>query len=170
MKNAISELEETIKKQFTVIRKDIVDALTEILRDATHTSQRLATQGTIHGFTQQAFRRVFEAVRKQTLMEMENARGWTFMLDESTDLTVTKQLLITVKYYHVGTKKTRTRILDLSAIPDGKAETMLNAVWGLFEACELDLCYCYGIGADGASVNQGSKRGFIRLFLNKLSL
>ena len=170
MKNAISELEETIKKQFTVMRKDIVDALTEILRDATHTSQRLATQGTIHGFTQQAFRRVFEAVRKQTLMEMENARGWTFMLDESTDLTVTKQLLITVKYYHVGTKKTRTRILDLSAIPDGKAETMLNAVWGLFEACELDLCYCYGIGADGASVNQGSKRGFIRLFLNKLSL
>ena len=32
----------------------------------------------------------------------------------------------------------------------------------------MDLDYCYGIGADGASVNQGEKGGFIRLFLEKL--
>ena len=95
MKNAINDLEETLRKQFGVIREDIISSLTELLRDASHTSQRLATQGTTHGFTRHAFRRVFEAVRKQTLEEMQDARGWTFMLDESTDLTLTKQLLIT---------------------------------------------------------------------------
>ena len=92
------------------------------------------------------------------------------MLDESTDLTVTKQLLITVKYYHFSSKATRYRILDLIQLPDGKAETMLVAVWNLFQECVVDLNYCYGIGADGASVNQGEKGGFIKLFLNKLQL
>ena len=170
MKNAINDLEEILRKQFGVIRKDIISSLTELLRDASHTSQRLATQGTTHGFTQHAFRRVFEAVRKQTLEEMQDARGWTFMLDESTDLTVTKQLLITVKYYHFSSKATRYRILDLIPLPDGKAETMLVAVWNLFQECVVDLNFCYGIGADGARVNQGEKGGFIKLFLNKLQI
>ena len=100
VKNAFEDLEETLKKQFSIIRKDIINALTELLDDALHTSQRLATQGSAHGFTHHAFRRVFEAVRQQTLMEIEEARGWIFMLDETTDLTVTKQLMITVKYYN----------------------------------------------------------------------
>ena len=59
---------------------------------------------------------------------MRAALGWSFMLDESTDLTVTKQLLINVKYYHVDTKATRIRILDLLPIANGKATTMLQAV------------------------------------------
>ena len=105
-----------------------MNSLTELLRDAKHTSQRLATQGTAYGFTHQALRRVYEAVREQTLGEMRAALGWSFMLDESTDLTVTKQLLITVKYYHVDTKATRIRILDLLPIANGKATTMLQAV------------------------------------------
>ena len=100
VKNAFEDLEKTLKKQFGIIQKDIINVLTELLKDALHSPQRLATQGTVHGFTHKAFQRVFEAVRKQTLMEIDEARGWTFTLDESTDLTVTKQLLITVKYYH----------------------------------------------------------------------
>ena len=92
------------------------------------------------------------------------------MLDDTTDLTVTKQLLITVKYYHVSSKATRYRILDLIPLSDGQAETMLVAVWNLFQECGVDLNYCYGIGADGASVTQGQKGGFIKLFLNKLQL
>ena len=168
MTNAIKDMEYTIKKQFCVIRKDIVDSITELLRDATHTSQRLATQGTPYGFTHQALRRVYEAVREQTLSEMRAALGWSFMLDESTDLTVIKQLLITVKYYHIDTKATRIRVLDIIPIPNGKARTMLQVVLTLFRNCELDLDYCYGIGADGASVNQGAKGGFIRLFLENL--
>ena len=124
---AFKDLEETLKKQFGIIREDIVNALTELLEDALHTSQRLATQGTLHGFTHHAFRRVFEAIRKQTLMQIEEARGWSFMLDESTDLTVTKQLLITVKYYyHWSTKMIRIRVLDIIPIPNGLAETMLT--------------------------------------------
>ena len=47
---------------------------------------------------------------------------------------------------------------------------MLKAVWSLFRECYLDLSYCYGIGADGASANQGQKGGFIKLFLDKLHL
>ena len=82
VKNAFEDLEKTLKKQFGIIKKDIINTLTELLKDDLHTSQRLATQGTAHGFTYQAFRRVFEAVRKQTLTEVEEARGWTFMLDE----------------------------------------------------------------------------------------
>ena len=170
MHNAIRDLGKSIKRQFDIIREDIVGAVTELLRDASHTSQRLAAQGTNYGYTYHAYKRVFDAIRKQTLREMHDARGWTFMLDESTDLTVTKQLLVTVKYYHVDTKTTRTRILDLTAIPNGQAETMLKAVSNLFKECALDLNYCYGVGADGASANQGKHGGFITLFLKKLAL
>ena len=73
IKTAFKDLEETLKKQFFIIRGDIVNALTELLEDALHTSQRLTTQGTVHGYTHHAFRRVFEAIRKQTLMEIEEA-------------------------------------------------------------------------------------------------
>ena len=65
MHNAIRDLEKTIKKQFDMIRKDIVGAVTELLRDASHTSQRLAAQGTTYGYTYHAYKRVFDAIRKQ---------------------------------------------------------------------------------------------------------
>ena len=91
MTSAINNLEETQKKQFEVFQKDI-SSLLELLWDATHTSQRLATQGMTHGFAHNTFRMVYKAVRKQTLGEMQNARGWTFMIDESTHLTATKKL------------------------------------------------------------------------------
>ena len=47
-------MEYTIEKQFCAIRKDIEDSITELLRDASHTSKRLATQGISYGFTYQA--------------------------------------------------------------------------------------------------------------------
>ena len=93
------------------------------------------------------------------MSEIQAAREWSFMLDESAALTVIKQLLITVKYYHVDTKATRIRVLDIIPIPNGKATTMLQVVLILFRNCDLDLDYCYGIGADGANVNQGVMAG-----------
>ena len=85
------------------------------------------------------------------------------MLDESINLTVTKQLLITVKYYHISTKATLNRILELSPIRDGLPKTMVGAVWNLFQEYDLDLNYCYGIGAGGKRVNQGQKKGFYQV-------
>ena len=82
------------------------------------------------------------------------------MLHESTNLTVTKQLLITVKSNHISTKATLNRILELIPIPDGLPETMLGAVWNLFQEYAVDLNYCYGIGTGGAIVNQRKKRAY----------
>lgn len=97
--------------------------------------------------------------RKLLESEIRDAPCFSLIVDESTDISVTKNLIFYVRYW--ADDRLQTRFLANVALPDGRAdaETIFNAILKRFNAADLSIDKMIGFGSDGASVMVGDTSG-----------
>ncbi|XP_041377598.1 zinc finger protein 862-like [Gigantopelta aegis] len=102
-------------------------------------------------------------VQQEVFDEVRQANYFSLMLDETTDVSVKKQLTVYARY--IKDKTPVTKFLQMIEMPDGKAETIYDRVTKFCN--EIELNYkdkLVAIGSDGASVMLGKKGGVVALF------
>ena len=98
-----------------------------------------------------------ECIQDLVVTELNFCDAYGLMVDKSTDVTITKKLVLNakiVKHCH-----TKTRFLSNIDIKHGRAETIYNAIISWAEEKKINLDHFVGFGSDGASVMVGSKTG-----------
>lgn len=84
---------------------------------------------------------------------------FSLLLDESTDITVTKYLGIVIIYYSTTLKKINTTFLKLAALSECTADGIICAVKDTLAEFHLNFKNILGIGTDNASVMTGVNNG-----------
>ena len=79
------------------------------------------------------------------------------MTDESIDIAVLKKLVIYVKVVKDG--KSQVYFATNVTVPDGKAETIINAITEWLASERIAIQKVLGFGSDGAAVMMGSRSG-----------
>ena len=79
------------------------------------------------------------------------------MCDESTDISVTKELILYARIIACG--KVSTHFLKLIHIPDGKAETIETALISFLDHTNIPVSSITAFGSDGANVMVGHVSG-----------
>ena len=88
---------------------------------------------------------------------MRGSSAFSIMVDESTDVSMLKQLVLCGRAVVGG--KLVTRFLKIVDINDGKARTIVDAITTYLESAELDISKLSSFGSDGASVMTGRLGG-----------
>ena len=104
-------------------------------------------------------------VEEEVLSDMKGSSSYSVMADESTDVSVLKQLALYGRAVVKGELKTRfLKIIDLS---DGKAPTIVDAITTFLQSVGLSIDDLSSFGSDGASVMTGRHRGVAALLRAK---
>lgn len=96
--------------------------------------------------------------------ELRECSFYSIMCDESTDLSVNKNLIVYVRFVIKGTA--HTKLLGNVKICDGTADGILQALLQMMKERKLDTSRLVGFGSDGASVMTGRISG-VGVLLNK---
>ena len=100
---------------------------------------------------------IAEHYKKDLVTQVNASNYYAILLDESTDITVSKRLSICVRYVKHG--QAITSFLASAEIPDGCAYTIVESVHKTITNLGLDLTKCVSLATDGASVMMGKKTG-----------
>ncbi|KAH8036852.1 hypothetical protein HPB51_006121 [Rhipicephalus microplus] len=84
---------------------------------------------------------------------------YSLIIDEGTDISITKLLGVVVRYFSAARKSIVTTFLALIELDDGTAVTIVRALENLLTRMGLDKKRLLGIGVDNASVNTGVNNG-----------
>lgn len=82
---------------------------------------------------------------------VKDAPGYSLMLDESTHVSTTKQLCVSVRFHNSKTNCISNTFLDLKKVANGAAEVMHQCVMDILSDHGLSLKDCVGIATDGAN-------------------
>ena len=114
---------------------------------------------------------ISEVIESQILKEMRESSHFSLLLDESTDCTVTEQLVIHGRYIHHATGELKSHFLkvidtlqpEIESVCSGSAsnvdtcisvcaQTITNRVSEYVASAELEMEKLRGIGTDGATM------------------
>ena len=90
--------------------------------------------------------------------DLLNSPWYSIETDESTDISVTKLLSFTVRYYSPRFLEVRETFLDLIDIEKADAESLFQHLKNVIDDWGLDPLKFIGLGTDGASVMIGVKQ------------
>lgn len=93
------------------------------------------------------------------LREDINGRKFSLLLDESTDISVTKYLGIVICYYSESGKNIVSTFLQLAPLTECNASAIVDVLKKTLDEHGLDLHNLIGIGTDNASVMVGINNG-----------
>ena len=79
------------------------------------------------------------------------------MIEESTDVSMEKHLIIYIRYLDNG--KLQTSYLTLLKIVFADASVVFNSVVSYLRSCSIYLSKVYGFSSDGAAVMTGKQNG-----------
>ncbi|KAH6926320.1 hypothetical protein HPB50_016962 [Hyalomma asiaticum] len=82
--------------------------------------------------------------------------SYSLMVDESTDISTTKQLCIVVRFLNSAENKIATTLLDLVELSDGTAQTLHDTVMKTLDKHGLPVKNCLGLCTDGANSMSGN--------------
>ena len=103
-----------------------------------------------------------KVVDEELIDDLKNSTYYSIMLDESTDRSTEKTLMVYVKY--IKSNVSVTRFLSVIELSNGTADCIFNAVKELFNMFRLDFSKCISISTDGASVMTGIRSGVTTRF------
>ena len=98
-----------------------------------------------------------ECIQSSIVEQIRSCSAYGLMVDESTDVTITKKLVIYVKI--VNQCHTKTCFLANIDIVDGRAETIYDTILNWAGERNISLNRCVGFGSDGTSVMVGIRSG-----------
>lgn len=84
---------------------------------------------------------------------------YSLLLDESTDISVSKYLGVVIRYFSDREGKVISTFLGLVYLDKADATTIAKAVSDLLKSCEIKMSNLVGIGTDNASVMTGVNNG-----------
>ena len=96
-------------------------------------------------------------VEEQQFSALKCSNFFSLLTDESTDISVKKQLVLVARY-QIG-KEVRTSFVDIQDIADGTAHTIVQAIHSFIAKRSLDIDKLRGFATDGASVMVGCRNG-----------
>ena len=96
-------------------------------------------------------------IEESVLEEFRQSDTYSIMVDESTDVSILKQLVCYGRAVVEG--KLKTRFLMITDLPDGKADTITSALTQYLSASGLSIDALSSFGSDGARVMTGSRTG-----------
>ena len=96
-------------------------------------------------------------IESDTTSKIKEAKYFTLMIDESTDISTSKNLIMMVRFAEKG--QVVTKLLDIVAVTCGKAEAIQQAITDKFSKAGLDFKDLVGFSSDGASVMTGNNSG-----------
>ena len=117
--------------------------------NAKYTSQR-----TIQEFLQV----IGEQIEHELLNSVHTSPMYSIMIDETTDVSILKEMVIYVMYL-TPEAKVCTGFLTINELPDGTAETVEKNLTAYLESKDMPLSRMVGFGSDGASVMTGRHNG-----------
>ena len=82
-------------------------------------------------------------------------RKFSLIVDETTDVSTTKQLCVLIRYYSQVQEKILTAFVYLVSLVHACADDIFNAIKECLTGIGLKLKDCVGYGSDGASVMVG---------------
>lgn len=108
-------------------------------------------------FMQESIQALAEILSQAIIQSLQASPFFSLCIDETTDVSVTKQLIIYARYIVHG--EVKTSFLQICELIDGKAETIVSKVCQICDELQLDLHKLCGLGSDGASVMLGVRGG-----------
>ncbi|KAK7141431.1 hypothetical protein R3I93_010952 [Phoxinus phoxinus] len=99
-----------------------------------------------------------EVIEEPILTKIKSSQGISLEVDETTDVSVGRQLDLHVRYIDKE-GLVFNHFLDLVSIADGKADTIVAAVKNVILKKGLPTEKLYGLGTDGAAVMTGRVNG-----------
>lgn len=117
-------------------------------RNATYTSPQIVEEfiGVINNI-----------IETNTLNVFKESAYFSLMADETTDVSILKQLVLYGRAVEKG--KLKSSFLKMIDLEDGKANTITNAIVSYLESADLDIKRMSSFGSDGASVMIGCRTG-----------
>jgi hypothetical protein len=97
---------------------------------------------------------VAPALKEELIVDVKG-RKFSVIVDETTDVSTTKQLCVLIRYYSQAEKKIVTAFVDLVSLVHACADDIFNAIKECLAGINLNLKDCVGYGSDGASVMVG---------------
>ena len=101
---------------------------------------------------------ITEVVRpalKEDLKKDVEGKHFSLMEDETTDISVTKDLAIIIRYFNEKQRKVTDCLLEIVSVSSATGELIFNAIKKTLDWYCLDLKKCVAFGCDGASVMVG---------------
>jgi hypothetical protein len=92
---------------------------------------------------------------KEELIADVKGRKFSLIVDETTDVSTTKQLCVLIRYYSQAKETILTAFVDLVSLVHACADDIFNAIKECLAGIDLKLEDCVGYGSDGASVMVG---------------
>lgn len=122
--------------------------------------KKLSDDSNIHNMTLKRTKctAVINAIAKYFLEKIRediSDSPFSVIIDESTDISVTKFLGIVIKYYSVSKQKISTVFLKLQELEKCDSDGIVESLKSLFVELKLDLKNMCGIGTDNAAVMTG---------------
>ena len=108
-----------------------------------------------------------ETIAKPIQEHLRTSPFFSLCIDETTDVSVTKQLIVYARYIVGG--GVHSSFVSMLELPDGTAVSIVDAVCKLCQHLNLDMRnrFC-GLGSDGASVMLGARGGVSKLLKDKV--
>ena len=123
-------------------------------------------QYTSERFKQELVHALADTIAKPILDSLKASPFFSLCIDETTDVSIIKQLIVYARYLVGGTVSTSfIRILEL---PDGTAKSITDSVCMLCSELGLNIHQLCGLGSDGAAVMLGSRGGVSKLLTDKV--
>ncbi|KAK0137344.1 Zinc finger protein 862 [Merluccius polli] len=99
-----------------------------------------------------------EVLEETILMDIRSSQAISLEIDESTDVSVSRQLDLHIRYLDKE-GQVYNQFLDLVSVMDGKADTIVSAVKTVLLKKGIPTEKLYGLGTDGAAVMTGRLNG-----------
>ena len=118
-------------------------------------------------FMQEIVLALGETVQESLKEEIQASPAFALLVDETTDVSILKQLIINGRYLVEG--EVHSRFLGIVELPDGKAVTITDALLHFCGKMDLDIHRrLFALGSDGASVMLGCWGGVSKLMKDKV--
>ncbi|XP_062511256.1 protein FAM200A-like [Corticium candelabrum] len=95
---------------------------------------------------------IHDYIMKEIHDDVNSSLFWPAMADETTDSSVTEQLILYVRFVNIAKKCVQTRFL-------ADSENIFDLIKAIFEKFELPRESLVGYSSDGASVMTGVRKG-----------
>ena len=103
---------------------------------------------------------VAEVIQKDIRIAVQNAKFFSVLVDESTDISITKQMMV---YLRIVSEEFLPKTYFLEDIcidnPKSDASVLFDCLINCLDRHGLDIRKCVGFGSDGASVMTGRHNG-----------
>ena len=123
-----------------------------------------STLYTHHQIVEETQQYIAECIKEKIIADAQASPAIGIMVDESTDISVTKSLMVYIRYLDFLRKKCETSFFIVLELTSGTADVIAEAIKAELAKCSNK---CFGFSSDGAKVMVGKQNGVAALLKKK---